>query len=216
MSVSKKQLIANRQNAQLSTGPKTDEGKDIVSNNPVKHGLYAHDPVINSPAYQENQEEYDRLLASLLVHLSPKGLFEEYLVAKICNCLWRCRRAARAETAHINRQLLNIDHDVRGHFVIARYLNRNEDESATDDSEEAQQRVRSLIIASESIPDEHHALNILRYELRLDRQLTRAYQLLRQLQESRPANPGDDTFEKPKNDKTNPFPRNEFDDTQLP
>ena len=42
MSVSKKQLIANRANAQLSTGPNTDEGKDIAGQNAVKHGLYAH------------------------------------------------------------------------------------------------------------------------------------------------------------------------------
>jgi len=187
MSVSKKQLIANRANAQLSTGPNTDEGKDIAGQNAVKHGLYAHDLVINSPAYKENQEEYDQLLTSLTADLNPQGLFEQYLVIKICNCLWRCRRAARAETAHINRQLLNVDHDVRGHFVIARFLNRNEDESATDDSEEAQQHVRSLIIATESIPDQHHALNILRYEMRVDRQLTRTYQLLRHLQVRRQA-----------------------------
>ena len=45
-------------------------------------------------------------------------------------------------------------------------------------------------IATSSIPDEHHAFNILRYEMRLDRQLTRTYQLLRHLQEHRNAGSG--------------------------
>ena len=36
-----KQIKANRQNAQKSTGPKTSDGKAVVSQNAVKHGLFA-------------------------------------------------------------------------------------------------------------------------------------------------------------------------------
>ena len=54
MSASKKQIQANRDNAQKSTGPKTDEGKAIVSQNNTKHGLYSKDIIINSPKLQEN------------------------------------------------------------------------------------------------------------------------------------------------------------------
>ncbi len=35
------QIEANRKNAQKSTGPKSRQGKDTVSQNAVKHGLCA-------------------------------------------------------------------------------------------------------------------------------------------------------------------------------
>ncbi len=37
----KAQTKANQKNAQKSTGPKTVEGKAVVSQNAVKHGLFA-------------------------------------------------------------------------------------------------------------------------------------------------------------------------------
>jgi len=49
----KTQINANRQNAQKSTGPQTDEGKAVVSQNAVRHGLFT-DPVIKG----ENQADY--------------------------------------------------------------------------------------------------------------------------------------------------------------
>jgi protein subunit release factor B len=42
----KAQTKANQQNAQKSTGPKTAEGKAVVSQNAVKHGLFAAEAVI--------------------------------------------------------------------------------------------------------------------------------------------------------------------------
>ena len=39
MSMTQKQLAANQANAQKSTGPKTDEGKQTASKNAIKHGL---------------------------------------------------------------------------------------------------------------------------------------------------------------------------------
>jgi hypothetical protein len=36
---SDKQIRANRRNARKSTGPKTPEGKSVVSHNALKHGL---------------------------------------------------------------------------------------------------------------------------------------------------------------------------------
>jgi hypothetical protein len=42
MPVSQKQLLANRHNAQKSTGPKTALGKFRSSRNALKHGLYSH------------------------------------------------------------------------------------------------------------------------------------------------------------------------------
>jgi len=35
------QIKANRQNSKKSTGPQTAEGKNVVSQNAVKHGIFA-------------------------------------------------------------------------------------------------------------------------------------------------------------------------------
>jgi hypothetical protein len=49
------QIIANRRNSQKSTGPRSPEGKAIVSKNAVKHGLFASENVIKG----ENQADFD-------------------------------------------------------------------------------------------------------------------------------------------------------------
>jgi hypothetical protein len=53
----RKQRAANRRNAQLSTGPKTPEGKAAVRLNALKHGLTAENAVIIG------EEEADRRTA---------------------------------------------------------------------------------------------------------------------------------------------------------
>lgn len=40
---SEKQIHANQQNAQFSTGPVTSEGKMIVASNAIKHGIFTGD-----------------------------------------------------------------------------------------------------------------------------------------------------------------------------
>ena len=90
MTVSKIQLQANRQNALRSTGPRSDQGKETASQNATRHGLYAKRIIINSPHLKEDATEYDLLYASLIEELKPTSLFQEYLVRKIANCLWRC------------------------------------------------------------------------------------------------------------------------------
>ena len=43
----KKQLEANRRNAQLSTGPRTEQGKAIARMNALKHGVDSQYEVIS-------------------------------------------------------------------------------------------------------------------------------------------------------------------------
>ncbi len=60
--VSQAKIRSNRQNAQRSTGPKTQKGKAVVSQNALKHGLSArHDVVIT-----EDQADFDLHRDSLL------------------------------------------------------------------------------------------------------------------------------------------------------
>ncbi|MCX6830123.1 MAG: hypothetical protein NT002_12735 [candidate division Zixibacteria bacterium] len=194
MSISEKQLIANRANAQKSTGPKTDQGKETVGHNAVKHGIYSADIIINSPRLKEDPAEYEQLLSSLFEELKPQTLLQEHLVRKIVNSLWRSRRLIAAESAQITNQLEQIDNKlvfVSGHG----FVDNIEDPDNDSISPEDKARVINNKVGAKSIPTESFNTNILRYEMRLDRQLTRAYTLLRLLQQGQKAKSPPDSNE---------------------
>jgi hypothetical protein len=87
----KAQIAANRQNAQKSTGPKTAEGKAVVSQNALKHGLFAHEAVIHG----ESQAQYGLHREALLAEWRPVGPTECMLAERIVSLAWRVRRAER-------------------------------------------------------------------------------------------------------------------------
>ncbi len=70
-----KQIAANRNNAQKSTGPKTAEGKTKSSGNALKHGLTS--PYALLPG--ESEEEYACHREELLDELYPDSSIEHYL-----------------------------------------------------------------------------------------------------------------------------------------
>lgn len=104
MTISKKQLEANRKNAQKG-GAKTPEGKAIVKYNALKHGLLAKEVVIVVGDGAENPEEFSALLQDLKTQLKPEGTLEKLLVEKIAVAYWRLRRAYKYEVGLIRREL---------------------------------------------------------------------------------------------------------------
>ena len=86
------QTKANRKNAQKSTGPKTDDGKAAVSQNAVKHGLFA-ESVIKG----ENEADYEDFHDNFLAELDPVGAVELMLAERAVNLAWRLRRAERMQ-----------------------------------------------------------------------------------------------------------------------
>lgn len=97
MATSVIQLKANQANAKKSTGPITPQGKQVVANNAVKHGLFAKQLLLSD----ENPAEFQLLLEGLKVGLNPVGTLEQSLVERIAVSLWRQQRLVRSETAHI-------------------------------------------------------------------------------------------------------------------
>jgi hypothetical protein len=85
------QIEANRANAQKSTGPRTPEGKAIVAQNAITHGLLARAGVI--PGEQEHEFEAHR--EGLLAQLRPGAPLEEDLAERIVDLSWRLKRAGR-------------------------------------------------------------------------------------------------------------------------
>ena len=85
----KAQINANRENAKKSTGPRTAEGKRVVSQNALKHGLFADEAVIRG----ESHAEYESHRQALLDEWRPLGPTESMLAERIVSLAWRLRRA---------------------------------------------------------------------------------------------------------------------------
>jgi hypothetical protein len=90
---SEAQILANRRNAQKSTGPRTPEGKAIVSKNAVKHGLTARHDLING----EDHAEFDLYRDRLLAELDPATPMESMLAERIVTLSWRLKRTTRIQ-----------------------------------------------------------------------------------------------------------------------
>ena len=100
----KAQISANRENAEKSTGPRTDEGKAAVSQNAVKHGLFADATVVNG----ENQADYDLHRDGFLAEMRPVGVMESMLAERFVSLSWRLRRAERMQNQAIDEMIKGL------------------------------------------------------------------------------------------------------------
>jgi hypothetical protein len=91
--MSEKKLLANRQNAQRSTGPRTADGKRAASQNAVTHGLLSRDVLLPD----EDGGALNTLRAELIAELAPAGTLETMWVDIVVACLWKWRRLNRLE-----------------------------------------------------------------------------------------------------------------------
>ena len=103
-----KQIIANKQNAQFATGPKTANGKEVVSKNAIKHGIFTKDLIVSSEIENESADEYQSILNNLFDCLIPCNQMESLLVEKIAADFWRLRRTIRFETGSIARAIESL------------------------------------------------------------------------------------------------------------
>ena len=99
--MTKAKLDANRQNSKRSTGPRTERGKRIARFNAVTLGLFAKHIVIPICDGYRSEKEVQSLLDGLHQEFQPAGIFEEWLVVKIAECMWRLRRAALCENGSV-------------------------------------------------------------------------------------------------------------------
>jgi hypothetical protein len=95
---SEAQINANRLNSQKSTGPQSLEGKAAVSQNAVKHGLFASEAVVKG----ENRGDFDLFRDEMLAELAPVGPVESILAARVVSLSWRLKRAERIQNQAID------------------------------------------------------------------------------------------------------------------
>lgn len=149
---------ANRANAQLSTGPRTEHGKAASSANAIAHGLTSKQAVLRG----EDPSVYNAFVREMQTCLKPIGereraVFDEYVLS-----LWRLQRCRRTETAVLDeciQTLTEADRNLTPDQALARVF-----------TDAAYQKKMSLF---------------LRYQSAIERAVTRSLKELTALQAER-------------------------------
>jgi hypothetical protein len=87
------QIVANQKNAQLSTGPTSEQGKAKSSLNAVKTGLTGRTVLLPG----DDAAAYEAHVASFFAHHQPVGDEEQRLVQSIADTQWRLQRIPSLE-----------------------------------------------------------------------------------------------------------------------
>ncbi len=97
------QLTANRANAQLSTGPKTETGRAISSQNRTTHGLARHNGAFTLLP-TEDPNGFEALKASLAAEHQPSTETESILVNGMAESHWLANRAQTLQNTCLDPQ----------------------------------------------------------------------------------------------------------------
>jgi hypothetical protein len=148
----------NKANAQHSTGPKSEAGKQRSSLNALRHGLTGHVIVLPS----DDLEAYQRHIQSFVTEYHPKGATENQLVQSLADAAWRQNRVCALEN-----NLLTLG------------IVQNATDQATD-------QVSTALAVAASLDSQTRALaNLSIHGQRLARQFEKTLALLRELQTNR-------------------------------
>lgn len=90
---SEKQIAANQRNAQLSTGPKTDAGRNASRMNSYTHGLTGHLD-FRTP---EEQAAHDKFCAGIVSSLAPADGIERQFAQSVAEDHWRLNKGRSIE-----------------------------------------------------------------------------------------------------------------------
>jgi hypothetical protein len=93
--------LANRENAQSSTGPKTEAGKESSRMNALGHGLTSRTVVLP----HESAEEYAAMHRGLIASHNPANATEKLLVERIAQAYWRLQRCYGVERAFLENRI---------------------------------------------------------------------------------------------------------------
>jgi hypothetical protein len=160
--LSDKQLAANRANAQLSTGPKSEEGKRRSSLNARRHNLTGQ--VTAMP--EEDRIAHDAFAEALIKSMAPEGALELQLAQRIATDSWRLNRSSAIEDN-----------------IFALGFTDHADDIDADHPE-----LHAALTAARTFTREAKSIELLTlYEQRINRSLQKNLALLQQLQTTRKA-----------------------------
>lgn len=186
---SPRQLIANRANAKLSTGPRTPEGKEASRRNAVINGYRASTVLLEG----EDEETLKTLRVAVAEELAPEGVVEFELADRFAGLLWRCRRMAVFEAAlftwlgHWSEEYYDLPRNEKGwndQQERMQKFHQGLKPEGKDRSEARQQRLALGRLLNEGM-NQNLMAKLSRYETHLLNQLRRTYLQLRDMQERR-------------------------------
>jgi hypothetical protein len=154
---------ANKANAQKSTGPRTEAGKQRSKLNALRHGLTGQTIVLPT----EDHAAYQPHSQSLLDDCRPKGAIETQIVQSLIDTSWRINRATAVETNLLSLGITEMESRI--------HANHPDAEAA-------------LAMALAFREHNRAFANISVHSRRLTRQFERTLALLRQIQAERRAN----------------------------
>ncbi len=118
--ITKRQAEARRANGKLSRGPVTAIGKSISSQNAVKHGLFARNPLLDD----ESEADFAALRQQFADAFRPEGGAEVMLVERLADAAWRLRRVPAVEAAIYTAEVLEEQAEVARRKARALVQNR--------------------------------------------------------------------------------------------
>ena len=98
-----KQIEANKENARLSTGPKTPEGKEASSKNALKYGIFSKNVAIPGEIGKQDQADYDELKEYLVGQYNPQTPFDMFYINELACLFIRKSRLKRYEAGSIRK-----------------------------------------------------------------------------------------------------------------
>jgi len=126
---SQAQIDANRANAQHSTGPITNAGKAISSQNRRYHGLAGAFQIMS----WEDEDAFATLRADLRTHYCPMDLIEQSYVDRLAEHMWLRKRCFDLQTGCFAVEMEEEEEDgspvlddLKQFTVLARYQKENE------------------------------------------------------------------------------------------
>jgi len=128
MNITEEKLNANRENAQHSTGPRTDEGKSRPKLNGLRHGLSGQTVVLPT----EDMSVYLAFVEKQFIALEPDSDIERQLAQRYANEQWRLNRCTTAANSYIalghagSTSDSDVDHpELHAAFTEARQIMEN-------------------------------------------------------------------------------------------
>lgn len=160
MNLTEARLEANRRNAALSTGPRTEEGKNRSKLNAMRHGLTAQ--VVVMP--EEDLQRYQAFGQGFFTDWTPANTTETQLVQTLIDTQWRLNRARANENSFF----------ALGHFGTAANIDPGDPE------------IHAALTAARMLLDRSRDFdNLSKHEQRLTRIFQSTIKLLRELQVER-------------------------------
>jgi hypothetical protein len=116
------QIAANKENAQHSTGARTEEGRETSKMNATRHGLTGH---TFSFLHWENPDVYAQLLAALRAEHQPQTVTEHILIQQMAQQHWLSQRAMDLFTMETTAHTFDADVQ-KGANLYLRYQAQHE------------------------------------------------------------------------------------------